>query len=172
MYKYLYLLAASTSLTGVNVPRVNANAMTLAGVLTWIYMIMGVLAVVFVIIGGLRYILSNGDSSKLAQAKNTIMYAIIGLVLVILAYAVTQFVVQVVDGSSWTGFRDSVINTLLFVVGVAAMVMGIVSGVRFTTSAGDPAKAKSAREGLLYSIVGLVIAITAYAIVNFVIGNL
>lgn len=162
----------AATLTNVNIPKVEANAVTLAGVLGWVYMIIGILAVVFIIIGGLRYVLSNGESSKLAQAKNTIMYAIIGLVLVILAYAITQFIVQVVDGSSWEGLRDSVINTLLYAVGVISVIMVIVNGIRFTTSSGDPAKAKSAREGLMYAIVGLVIAMTAYAVVNFVIGNL
>lgn len=162
----------AATLTGVDIPRVEANAVTLAGVLGWVYMIIGILAVVFIIIGGLRYVLSNGESSKLAQAKNTIMYAIIGLVLVILAYAITQFIVQVVDGSSWEGLRDSVINTLLYAVGVISVIMVIVNGIRFTTSSGDPAKAKSAREGLMYAIVGLVIAMIAYAVVNFVIGNL
>lgn len=156
----------------VNIPRVEASAATLADVLTWIYAIVGVLAVVFIIVGGLRYAASGGDAKGVAQAKGTITYAILGLIFVILAYAITQFVVLSVDGSSWEGFRDSVINTLIYAVGIIATIMIIVSGIRYVTSAGDPARVNSAKSGILYAVIGLVIAIMAYAIVNFVIGSL
>jgi len=164
----------SATLNGVtvNIPEVKADSTTLAGVLGWVYIVIGILAVVFIIIGGLRYVLSNGDSKKLEQARNTITYAIVGLVLAILAYAITQFIVQIVDGSSWQKFRDSVINTLIYGVGVISVIMVIVNGFRFTTSAGDPSKAKSAREGVLYAVIGVVIAIVAFSIVNFVLASI
>ena len=45
------------------------------------------------IYGGIRYVLSSGDSGAVQNAKNTIMYAIIGLVIAILAYAIVNFVI-------------------------------------------------------------------------------
>jgi hypothetical protein cdiviTM7_00647 len=45
-----------------------------------------------VIIGGLKYTTSNGDSAKLSSAKNTIMYAIIGVIISALAYAIVDYV--------------------------------------------------------------------------------
>ena len=45
------------------------------------------------IIGGIRYVISNGDSSQITSAKNTIMYAVIGLVVALLAYAIVNFIV-------------------------------------------------------------------------------
>ena len=155
----------------VNIPKVEANAATLADVLGWIYGAIGILAVIFIIIGGLRYAASGGESAAVAQAKNTITYAVLGLVFVVLAYAITQFVVQSVDGSSWEKLRDSVINTLIYAVGIISTIMIIVSGIRYMTSAGDPAKITGAKNGILYAVIGLVIAILAYAIVNFVIGS-
>ena len=65
-----------------------------------------------------------------------------------------------------------IINGALYVVGVLAVVMVIIGGVKYTTSGGDQAAVTSAKNTIVYSIVGLVIAILAYAIVNFVIGRL
>lgn len=64
-----------------------------------------------------------------------------------------------------------IINGVLYVVGVLAVVMVIVGGVKYTTSGGDQAAVTSAKNTILYGIVGLVIAILAYAIANFVIGK-
>lgn len=54
--------------------------------------LLGGVAVIMLIVGGLRYILSQGESSKVAQAKNTIMYAVIGIVLAIFSYAIVIYV--------------------------------------------------------------------------------
>lgn len=54
----------------------------------------GIAAVIMIIIGGFKYITSGGDSSKVSSAKNAIIYAIIGLVIV----ALSQFIVQFVLG--------------------------------------------------------------------------
>ena len=54
--------------------------------------IIGAVSVIMLIIGGFRYVTSQGDSSQVASAKNTILYAIIGLIIAILAFAVVSFV--------------------------------------------------------------------------------
>ncbi len=66
----------------------------------------------------------------------------------------------------------NIINVILYVVGILAVVMVIIGGVQYTTSGGDQAAVTKAKNTILYGIVGLVIAILAYAIVNFVIGKL
>lgn len=57
--------------------------------------IIGAVAVIMIIIGGLRYVLSNGDQSSITSAKNTILYSIVGLVVAILASAIVNFVIAV-----------------------------------------------------------------------------
>ena len=52
----------------------------------------GIVSVIMIIIGGIRYATSNGDSNQVTAAKNTIMYAVIGLVIAIFAYAIVYFV--------------------------------------------------------------------------------
>ena len=60
----------------------------------------GIISVIMLIWGGLRYILSGGDSKKVTDAKNTILYAIIGLIVSILSYAIVQFVISAIGGDT------------------------------------------------------------------------
>jgi len=56
-------------------------------------LVVGAVSVIMLIIGGLRYVLSAGNSTSVEGAKNTILFAIIGLIVAILAFAIVQFVV-------------------------------------------------------------------------------
>jgi cytochrome bd-type quinol oxidase subunit 2 len=60
--------------------------------------IVGVIAIFMIIIGGLKYILSSGNSEKTNEAKNSIMYAAIGLVIVALAQIVVKFILNKSNG--------------------------------------------------------------------------
>lgn len=69
------------------------------------------------------------------------------------------------------GFVKPTINIILWVVGVAAVIVIIVAGLKYVTSSGNPSAISSAKTTILYAVIGLVIAITAYAIVNFVLKS-
>lgn len=56
--------------------------------------IVGIIAVIMIIVGGFKYITSGGDSGNITSAKNTIIYAVIGLVIVALAQFLVQFVLD------------------------------------------------------------------------------
>ena len=62
--------------------------------------IVGVIAVIMIIWGGIRYIISGGDSKKVTDAKNTILYAIIGLIIAVLSYAIVNFVMNALPSTS------------------------------------------------------------------------
>ena len=64
----------------------------------------------------------------------------------------------------------NVITTILLILGMVAVIMIIIGGIRYTTSNGDAGSIKGAKDTILYSVIGLVVAILAYAIVNFVVG--
>lgn len=66
----------------------------------------------------------------------------------------------------------NIINVIIGVVGFLAVVMIILGGISYTTSAGDASKVKKAKDTIMYGIIGLVIALLAFAIVNFVLNNL
>lgn len=62
-------------------------------------LVVGIAAVIMIIVGGLKYITSSGDSGNVSGAKNTILYAIIGLVVVALAQVIVRFVLSQADPS-------------------------------------------------------------------------
>ncbi len=62
--------------------------------------IVGIIAVIMLIIGGIRYVISGGDSKKVTDAKNTVLYAIIGLVVAFLAFAIVNFVISALPSSA------------------------------------------------------------------------
>jgi glucose uptake protein GlcU len=70
------------------------------------------------------------------------------------------------------GIFKQITNTMLYIIGIIAVVMLIVGGIRYVTSGGDAKKVTDAKNTVLYAIIGLVIAFLAYAIVNFVISAL
>lgn len=66
----------------------------IAAAINLISIVVGVIAVIMVIVGGLKYILSSGDSNNINSAKNTILYAIIGLVIVAFAQIIVRYVLN------------------------------------------------------------------------------
>ena len=64
---------------------------------------------------------------------------------------------------------EKVVNIILFVLGVLAVIMIIFGGFRYVTSGGDSNKLTSAKNTILYSVIGLIVALFAYAIVNWVV---
>ncbi len=62
--------------------------------------IVGIIAVIMLIIGGIKYVVSGGDSKKVTDAKNTVLYAIIGLVICFLAFAIVNFVISALPSST------------------------------------------------------------------------
>lgn len=61
----------------------------------------GIISVIMLVWGGIRYIISGGDSKKVTDAKNTVLYAIIGLVISVLAYAIVNFVLNTLGTSQY-----------------------------------------------------------------------
>ena len=74
------------------------------------------------------------------------------------------------EGDLWATLQN-VINLILAIVGIIAVVMIIVGGITYATSAGDSGKVKKAKDTILYGIVGLVVALLAFAIVDFALAN-
>lgn len=54
--------------------------------------VIGAVSVIMIVVGGLKYTLSNGESSQVTSAKNTILYAVVGVVVALLAFAIVNFV--------------------------------------------------------------------------------
>ena len=64
----------------------------------------------------------------------------------------------------------TVVNVLLFLLGAVCVIMIIFGGFRYVTSKGDQSAVKAAKDTILYAVVGLIVAIAAYAIASFVVS--
>lgn len=88
--KYLFGL----SQTDFDVPQASVNSGTFTTILQIVFGIMGGIALIIFMLAGLKYITSQGDASAVAKAKNTILYAIIGLAVAAFAFTIVTFVVK------------------------------------------------------------------------------
>ncbi len=69
------------------------------------------------------------------------------------------------------GVFKTITDVMLFLIGAISVIMLIIGGIRYVISGGESSAVQSAKNTILYAIVGVVVAILAYAVVNFVIGN-
>jgi uncharacterized membrane protein YidH (DUF202 family) len=93
MIREIILFADSVFPKPSSLPTVEANQNTIGTVLHVVFGIFAAIAVLVVTIAGLQYVLSQGDPQKTAKAKNTILYAVIGLVVAMMGYVIVSFVV-------------------------------------------------------------------------------
>lgn len=105
--------AQSTIQQGANAARGNGQPSQLfgdTGVITTItntlLFVVGALAVIMIIFGGIRYATSGGNSSSVTAAKNTVMYAVVGLIIAFLAFAAVNWVLSVLIPGSDAGFSN------------------------------------------------------------------
>ena len=96
MDKLFFLLAATEQIDpgkiGLEGQVTNADT-AVTGILDAVYFWAGVVCVIIIIVGGYLYVTSNANPSQVTQAKNAILGAVIGLVFVILAFTITQFII-------------------------------------------------------------------------------
>lgn len=77
-------------------------------------------------------------------------------------------------GTGSTGFLDAfqlIANTLIFIIGAIAVIMVIIGALRYVLSNGDATGVKNAKDTILYSLIGVVVSLLAFALVSFVIGR-
>ena len=84
-----------TEVVGEKIPRGTLN---MEAILSWVYAIMGIVAVIGIIFGAVVWTTSQGDSEKVKKGRNAVLFSTIGLVIVILATVITNFVIKTGSG--------------------------------------------------------------------------
>lgn len=79
-----------------SLPNVNADQDRISAALTIAFSITGAIALLIITLAGFKYITTQGNPQEVAKAKNAIIYALVGLVISILAVAIVQFTVRTV----------------------------------------------------------------------------
>ena len=81
----------------LGIPNNSANASSIQPIMNVVYMLAGAIAVIVIIIAGINYASSGGDAGKMAKAKSTILYAIVGLIVVGTAFMITAYVARIAE---------------------------------------------------------------------------
>ena len=190
---YKYLTVAQNSV-GVCEPKVqfitgghlDLTVVTLIGlgILDTLLRVAGLVAVGFVIYGGILYVTSEGDSGKAKKALDTIVNSLIGLGITIVAASSVAFIGKRLAGSATLnssglpelGAGDAQIQTILQIffgiLAVGALLVIVLSGFNYVTAAGDPGAMSKAKNRIIYASIGLIVAMAAFSIVAFVLNNI
>jgi hypothetical protein len=91
------LQIAAALIDNNNLPRADASPGTLRKILNIIFITLGALSFLFMVIAGFRYILSGGDTQKVASAKNQIIYTAVGLVLAASAAVIVNVIIGIIE---------------------------------------------------------------------------
>lgn len=92
MNQLISALFAAISADSVKIPKAEINAAQFENALSVILAVAGAVAVIFIVLGGIKYSISQGNASDLEKAKDMIVYSLVGLGFVIMAFTIVQFV--------------------------------------------------------------------------------
>jgi len=84
----------SVIVTTTGLPKAAANNDTLTTVLNIVFALTASISVLMIVIGGFRYIVAHGDPNSTAQARNTILYSLVGLLVTMTAFSIVTFVIK------------------------------------------------------------------------------
>lgn len=136
-----------------------------------LFAIVGVIAAGFIIYAGYGFLTSGGDPGKAAKARKSLASSIAGILVAlsssVLVNTISDFIKPSKDASE---VLNGGFNLAYAVCGIIATAFIIYGGFMYLTSTGDPGKVRKGRQTLIYSIIGLLVVLLAWAITNFVIG--
>lgn len=135
-----------------------------------------VLAILAIVIGGVLYVISAGNSGLMTTAKGAITGALIGLAIVIAAPSFLKEVYTIVGGKnapsqlqnalSLTQIAMKALEFLLSIVGILAVIMLLIGGMAYLTAAGDSKRADTGKEIVKNALIGITIVMAALILVR------
>jgi type IV secretory pathway VirB2 component (pilin) len=142
----------------------------LGNIMSYLRGIAGVIAVIFIIIGGIMYMVSGGSKETTERAKKTLICAIAGLAIVLAAPLFYQEIKAVLSGSNPGSALQqilmNILKLLLAIVGFLAIISMVIGAIWMLTAVGDEERYELGKKTAGYSILGLVIALSALIIAN------
>jgi hypothetical protein len=193
-YHYLTLDPSTCDVQSFNIlPSSGAPSdipLILLAIINDLLRIAGLAALAFVFYGAIRYTTSQGNPDSTSKAQSTIINSLVGLAIAIAAVGIVSFIGNQLgqnaspspvahaiqpgnlpNVSTGTQTLKTIIGIVFGIIGALSLLMITISGLRYVLSAGDPQKASTAKNGIVFALVGLIIALTAESLVAFVIGR-
>lgn len=141
--------------------------------------VVGVIAVVFIVIGGIMYMMSGGSPDMIKRAKAAILASLIGLAIVLAGPAFLKEVRSILGANDGVATDTTITNApslytiahnvltfLLSVAGILAIIAMVIGGVMYLTSYGDEDQAKRAKAIVKYALIGIGSALAALVLVE------
>jgi hypothetical protein len=132
-------------------------------------------AVFFIILGAFFYVASAGDENRISQGKQMIFGSLIALAIVMLSGVLIRTLHKPAEGT--TGYLSDVPNVinnasniLVGMIAAFTVLMFVYAGLMYVTASGDTEKINKAHNALKYAVIGLIIGVLAFAIVNMVLN--
>ena len=153
-------------------------------ILDTIYKIVVGLSLIFIVIGGIMYMVSSGNDEKMAKAKKIVIYALMGLAIAVGAAIFLKEIATAlgikndlftVGGNNIEKLEDvegmqtvmgKVISLLLTSLGMLGIIGLVIGGIWYLNAGGNEDKMEIGKKTLIYSVLGLVIAIGSLIIVK------
>jgi hypothetical protein len=164
---------SSTSTEFINPLQSNTIDGVLTSLLTALSGLVVTLAIIFIVLGGILYMVSAGDPGMIKRAKDCWLFSVIGLAIVVAAPTFLKEVQTILGGSvpDSTGkiasaltvgaIATNVLNFLLSIVGIIAIISLVIAGGMYMTAYGDDTRIGTAKKMGTYAIVGIVVALVS-----------
>jgi hypothetical protein len=140
--------------------------------------VVAVIAIIFIVLGGIMYMLSAGSEKMITRAKMCWTGAVVGLAIVLAAPSFLKEIMTILGANVDTGgnvtqstltlfqIATNVLNLLLSVLGIIAIISLVVGGGMYLTSYGDEKRIETGKKIIQFSIIGIIIALGAVVIIN------
>lgn len=131
-----------------------------------------IIAVIFIVIGGIMYITSGGSEKMTTLAKKTITSAMIGLAIALAAPSFLDEILKILGNAPEAGditlkeIAMNILNFLLSILGVLGIISTVIGGGMYLTSYGDEKRIELSKKIITYSIIGIIAALSSLVIVR------
>mgnify|MGYP001209275623 CR=1 FL=1 len=139
-------------------------------ILTNLRLIVGTLAIIFIIIGGLMYMMSAGSETMIKKARNAITAAVIGLAIAVAAPTFLNQIYEIVGqsngGITLKTIAENVLTFLLSIVGIIAIITLMIGGGMYMTAYGDEKRMDKSKALLVAAVIGIIVCLGSLVIVR------
>ncbi len=159
--------------------RVNSFTELVTGFLTQVQAIVGWLAVIMIVVGGLVYMTATGRSKQIELGKTILTYALLGFVLAVAAPSILKEIFDLASSGEGTTASNvireakdvreiiaSIMTFIITLVGVISTIAFVITGFQFIAAGAAGGRADKARKGLTYAIIGITISGAALIVVR------
>lgn len=173
LFHHLHAVVLLAATGFVEVPsQIGGAGLTIGGIVDRLFAFLmyavGVIGVAMIVYSGFQYIISVGNPQKTKMALQSIIYTAVGFGIAILARSIVAFFLPTVQGSTSVGqIVTNGMNLFMWVIGITSIIMVIVAGMLYIFSSGDPSKTKTAKDAIMYAMVGMVVALVGGAGIQF-----